>query len=192
MNELNNKLYLQGVAALSDNELFEVICGNSEKSNNRLLQHVERFGLQNRYLLTFKSGRILAAACEFVRRKTIPDNKKILSPSDLYPFLLSYSQKDQEHFIIATLNGAKELLAVRVITIGLANLSMVHPREVFAAAISDRACYIIAAHNHPSEELEPSQQDLKTTEMLKKSGELLGIQLLDHIIFSISGFNSIC
>jgi DNA repair protein RadC len=80
------------------------------------------------------------------------------------------------------LNGAGEILNNRIITVGLLNHSLVHPREVFADAITDRAASIICVHNHPSGSLEPSSQDIAITTQLKEAGMLLGIQLIDHII----------
>ena len=65
-----------------------------------------------------------------------------------------------------------------------------HPREVFSDALVDRACAIIVAHNHPSGDLTPSQSDVEVTKQLKSSGDLIGIKLLDHIIFSQRGYYS--
>jgi len=79
----------------------------------------------------------------------------------------------------------------RTITVGLLNHSLVHPREVFADAITDRAAAIICVHNHPSGSLEPSQQDLAITKQLKDAGEILGIRLLDHVIVSRTGYISL-
>jgi DNA repair protein RadC len=70
---------------------------------------------------------------------------------------------------------------------GLLNHSLVHPREVFADAITDRAASIICIHNHPSGSLEPSSQDIAITNQLKEAGSLIGIQLIDHIIVSKNG-----
>ena len=73
-------------------------------------------------------------------------------------------------------------MKVRLITKGLLNESQIHPREVFAGAIEDRAAAIILIHNHPSGNLHPSRQDLKITKDMETAGEILGIKLLDHLI----------
>jgi DNA repair protein RadC len=99
--------------------------------------------------------------------------------------------KRQEHFVCITLNGAGEVLDARIITVGLLNHSLVHPREVFADAITDRAASVICVHNHPSGSLEPSPQDIAITTQLKEAGLLLGIQLIDHIIVTKSGYLSL-
>jgi len=93
----------------------------------------------------------------------------------------------QEVFAIATLNGANKVLNVRWITVGLLDSNQVHPREVFAPAITDRAASIILAHNHPSGTLQPSPEDMAITNRLIKAGEILGIRVLDHIILTSSG-----
>ena len=90
----------------------------------------------------------------------------------------------------ASINGANEILNIRVVSIGLIDRSPVHPREVFADALVDRAAAIIVAHNHPSGSVSPSQSDVNITAQLKQAGDILGIQLLDHIIFSRSDYFS--
>lgn len=90
-----------------------------------------------------------------------------------------------------TLNGAGEVIQFRIVTVGLLDFSHVHPREVFADAIADRAAAIIVAHNHPSGQLEPSPEDLAITRRLYEAGQLLGIELLDHLIVTKTGWLSL-
>ena len=111
-------------------------------------------------------------------------------PEDVVPVLLKYKNKQQEHFIVITLNGASAIIKTRVITKGLLNRALVHPREVFRPAIADNAMAIIIAHNHPSGNSSPSPEDKNITERLKQAGDVLGIQVLDHIIISKSGHYS--
>ncbi len=110
----------------------------------------------------------IAAAFEFVRRRIRPDGLKITSPLDVVPLLQHYSDRKQEHFICISVNGANEVIQVRVITIGLVNQSQVHPREVFADVIAERATSIIVAHNHPSGNVKPSQEDINITKTIEK------------------------
>ena len=79
---------------------------------------------------------------------------------------------------------------VRVVTIGLVNKSQVHPREVFADVIAERASAVIVAHNHPHGGLEPSPEDIQVTKRLKEAAKILGLNLLDHIIFNSKGYHS--
>ncbi len=90
--------------------------------------------------------------------------------------------KKQEYFVCLSLDSAQRLIARRVVTIGLLNVSLAHPREVFAGPLKDRAASIIIAHNHPSGVASPSKEDIKTTQQLVAAGQLLGIKLRDHII----------
>ena len=133
-------------------------------------------------------------ACFEIGRRYYCKNKEvrsISSPDDVLPLVEDLRGLRQEHFVCITLNGAGEVLAKRTITIGLLNHSLVHPREVFAEAITDRAASVICIHNHPSGSREPSPQDIAITAQLRDAGSMLGIQLLDHIIVTKSGFTSL-
>lgn len=90
--------------------------------------------------------------------------------------------KKQEYFICLSLDSAQRLITRRTVTIGLLDVSLAHPREVFAAPLKDRAASVIIAHNHPSGIATPSKADLKTTQHLIAAGILLGIPLHDHFI----------
>ena len=96
----------------------------------------------------------------------------------------------QEHFLCVSINGANEVMNIRVVTIGLVNKSQVHPREVFADVIAERASAVIVAHNHPNGELKPSNEDIAVTKTIKEAASVLGIGLLDHIIFNSKGYYS--
>jgi len=132
----------------------------------------------------------VCAALELGRRLFGVRDRKVASPGDVWPLVSHWSDRKQERFICCSLNGAHELIAARVVSIGLVNRTVVHPREVFADPIMDRACAVIVAHNHPSGRLDPSQEDREITRRLKEAADTLGIALLDHIIFSGEGFYS--
>jgi len=121
------------------------------------------------------------------KNKPIP----IRSPQDVFNLVRRYLDSPQEQFIVITLNGAHEPINVSIVSIGLVNRTIVHPREVFIRAIQDMACSIIVCHNHPSGSLSVSPEDNEITERLAKAGELIGIQVLDHIIFSETGYVSL-
>jgi DNA repair protein RadC len=106
------------------------------------------------------------------------------------PLIRHYADRRQEHFLCVSLNGANEIIATRVVSVGLVNKTQVHPREVFADPITDRASAVIVAHNHPSGSLEPSKEDIDITGQLRSAGEILGIRLLDHVIFNSKGYYS--
>jgi DNA repair protein RadC len=126
----------------------------------------------------------IIAALELARRFPPPVHRfaVIHKAEDVLPFVHQYRYDTQENVVSVTLSGAHEVLKVRLITKGLLNESQIHPREVFAGAIMDRAAAMILVHNHPSGNLHPSRQDLKITKDMQAAGELLGIKLLDHLI----------
>jgi DNA repair protein RadC len=132
----------------------------------------------------------IAAMLEFGRRRWACRGVRIKCAADVFPILRHYADCNQERFICVSLNGAHEILAVRVVTIGLVNKSIVHPREVFADVIADRASAVCVAHNHPSGIIMPSEQDDDVTVRLKKAANLLGINFLDHLIFTASEYYS--
>jgi DNA repair protein RadC len=197
------KLLRQGAAALSDQELLAILLGKGtakmdvmtlagklakvvdEKGANLRAEDLRQFGAVGDAKAT-----LILAAIEFARRRIQPAGAKIATPADLLPHLRHYADRKQEHFLCASINGANELLNLRVISIGLIDRSPVHPREVFADAVADRASGIIVAHNHPAGGLEPSPADTGITRQLKEAGETMGIPLLDHIIFNRSGYFS--
>ena len=114
----------------------------------------------------------------------------VTSPSDLYPLLQPYGLLDQEHFIAVTLNGNHGIIRIHEITKGIVNRTLVHPREIFRAAVLDNATSVILAHNHPSGNLEPSREDKEATKRLDQAGKLMGIQVMDHLIIGPMGYYS--
>jgi len=196
------KIACRGVSVLSDNELIEAIIGRGTKNKDVREISREIGGLiqQHRDNLRYKDleevdgigptkASQIIACFELGRRyyKPAGPDIRVTRPEDILPLVAHLKQKRQEHFICVTLNGAGEILGNRTITVGLLNHSLVHPREVFADAITDRAASIICIHNHPSGTLEPSSQDIAITNQLKEAGSLIGIQLIDHIIVSKNG-----
>ena len=115
---------------------------------------------------------------------------RVTSPADAAHALRAYARKRTEHFLVLTLSAAHEVLGVRIVSIGILNSSPVHPREVFWWAIRDNAQSVIIAHNHPSGNCEPSAEDREMTARLKEAGKLMGIEVLDHIIFGARGYYS--
>jgi DNA repair protein RadC len=97
----------------------------------------------------------------------------------------------REHFVVLMLDARHRPIAYQVVSIGTATASLVHPREVFQAAVSIGAVAIIVAHNHPSGDPSPSREDREVTERLNRAGGVLGIRLLDSVVVADSGFHSI-
>jgi len=109
----------------------------------------------------------------------------IKSPTEVYEAakqLLALHEEPEEHFCILCLNTKNKIVGVHTISIGSLNASIVHPREVFKAAMLNNAASIICIHNHPSGDPGPSRDDIETTHRLVNAGNILGIDVLDHII----------
>ena len=115
---------------------------------------------------------------------------KISGPADVFQAVRRYAKKEQEHFLVITLDSANKIIRVHIVFIGLLNRSLVHPREVFLRAIKDNSAGIIVSHNHPSGSLEPSNEDREVTRRLSEAGMLIGIPVLDHVLISKMGFSS--
>lgn len=193
------KLLLRGVSALSNRELIALIFGSGgpgnplmhiSKETEKLLENEKLAALDIKKLSaipgvgTSKACQILAAF-ELAKRFYIESDKPLVrTPQDLLPLLKDYSEKKQEHFLTITLDGSKRVIDVHLTFIGTLNYAPLHPREVFAVACTDHAASIIVAHNHPSGNLTPSNEDRLVTKQLREIGTLMGIELLDHIVFT--------
>jgi len=129
----------------------------------------------------------IAAAFELARRRLTPKEIRLSAPTDVLPLVRHLADRKQEYFICISLNGAGEVIGNREVTKGLINYSPVHPREVFADVLTDRATSVIFVHNHPSGSLEPSREDIAMTGQLVAAAGILGIRVLDHIIVSRKG-----
>ena len=108
--------------------------------------------------------------------------KKLKTIDDILTCLDYIRNKKQEYVVCLSLDSAQRLITRRTVTIGLLDASLIHPREIFAGPLKDRAASIIIAHNHPSGDVRPSSQDIKATQQLVAAGILLGISLGDHFI----------
>jgi DNA repair protein RadC len=124
-------------------------------------------------------------ACQ---RVDTPKDVTINKPEDIAGIVKDFLyHKRQEYFLAVTLDGSGHVIAIRIVTIGLLNHSLVHPREVFRDAILDSCASMIVVHNHPSGSLEPSSQDIAITKQLVDAAQILGISLIDHIIVAKQG-----
>lgn len=198
------KLWKKGAQALSDIELLAVLLGTGNRQYDvmtlagKLLRQLDRYGncptvddLTCIHGVGRAKAALIVAGLEFARRRIRPHGFKIAFPPDVYPLIRHIADRTQEHFLCVSLNGANEVIQVRTVSVGLVNRALVHPREVFADPITDRAAAIVVAHNHPSGNLMPSQDDLAVTRQLTESGKTLGIRVLDHIIFNRESYYSL-
>ena len=202
-NRPREKLKEKGPKALSDKELLAILLGSGTQTQDvltlagRILKVLDDTSanptleqLQSIDGIGPAKATTILAALEFARRRIRPEGFKIGLPPDVLPLIQHMADRKQEHFLCISLNGAYEVIAVRTVSVGLVNKTQVHPREVFADPLTDRATAIIVAHNHPTGNLAPGKDDIAITRQLKSAGETLGIKLLDHIIFSHKGYYS--
>jgi DNA repair protein RadC len=202
-NRPREKLREKGASALTDEELVAVILGMgtagvdvrtiARRVAGLIRAHKTKLSLD--HLLAIpgiglaKAGQILSAF-ELARRHLLTETIKIAVAQDVLPLLADIVGKQQEHFVCLSLNGANEVIQKRVVTIGLLENSPVHPREVFADVIADRAAAVIFAHNPPSGDLQPSEADRRTQVQLTDAAKILGLRVLDHVIVTKKGFFS--
>ncbi|MDB2152503.1 JAB domain-containing protein [Clostridium butyricum] len=128
--------------------------------------------------------RINVVSIKMIRESSVLYNiRRISKPKDIVDLGKKFlDELDREELIVACLNTKNEVNSVNVVSIGSLNNSVVHPREVFKAAILSNAASIVIIHNHPSGDATPSNEDKEITLRIKESGIILGIKLLDHII----------
>jgi len=128
---------------------------------------------------------------QIVSERRLKHSVKITNPEEVYKLVKRYAGAKQEHFILLTLNGSHSVISISIVSIGLVNKTIVHPREVFRRAIKEAASAIIVCHNHPSGSVIPSPEDRQITKDISKAGAIIGIPLIDHIIFAKSGYISL-
>jgi DNA repair protein RadC len=197
------KLISGGPEALADSELLAILLNTGVQGKNVNVLAAELLALLDRekgipsikelcQLTGMGSSKAAAivAMLEFGKRRWGASGTHIRHPEDIFNTVRHFSDRRQERFVCLSLNGAHELIKVRTVTLGLVNRTIVHPREVFADPILDRASAIAVAHNHPSGQLKPSPEDDDITLQLVQSAKILGLRFLDHVIFTDTGYFS--
>lgn len=189
------KLQRLGASALTDRELVMLIIGSGthdmpvKSLANEIMKNIDQGKCSLEETMSIggmglAKAASVCAALELGRRLAPRTSRPITSPEEIYAVIRHYASRTQEKLVVVMLNGAHELLGTFVATVGLVNRTIAHPREVFAEPIASRAAAIAIAHNHPSGNVEPSEEDKEVTSRLKKAGDILGIKLLDHLVIS--------
>ena len=199
------KLEKYGPEKLSNSELLAILLGSGQKGINvvelskRILSKFSADGLAKANVKELKNtfGLGSAKACEIIAcfelGRRFLQNKQavlVLSPKDVWDQLKDIRDNKKEHFVIFFLDARNQEIKREIISIGSLNANLVHPREVFEPAVRYSAAQIIVAHNHPSGNTEPSEEDLTITKRLAAAGKILGIDIVDHIIVAKNGFMS--
>ena len=198
------KLEKYGSEKLKDYELLALLLGSGIKGLNvlelskRILKTIQKIGIKKitlEDLLEIKGlGKAKAsqvfALLELGKRLNTENKIEILSSQDIWIACNDIRDSKKEHFVVFYLDTQNRLIERQIISIGTLNSSLIHPREVFEPAVKLSSSTIIIAHNHPSGILEPSIEDKEVTTRLKNAGEIMGIELADHIIISKTSYFS--
>jgi len=199
------KLEKYGPERLSDAELLAILLRTGAKGINvvelsqKILKKFSKEGLSRANFKelknTFGLGNAKAceiAACFELGRRFLQSKQSVLllSPQDVWTELKDIRDNKKEHFVIFFLDSRNQEIKREIISVGTLNANLVHPREVFEPAVRHLAAQIIVAHNHPSGNTEPSEEDLVITKRLVEAGKILGIELVDHVVVSKSSFFS--
>lgn len=202
------KLLLSGAEALSDQELLAILIrtGTNKMSALELAQKLlveggisslEKLSVEE--LSSFKGMGLaktaqLKAAIEIGKRLakySLGPRPVIKCPQDVGKILVAeMSYLDKEYFKIVNLNTKNQVISMDTVSVGSLNASLVHPREVFKLSLKRNAASVIMAHNHPSGDTEPSKEDINITKRLCEAGNILGVEVLDHIIIGHNNFLS--
>ena len=204
------RLYHVGAVGLSLHELVAIVIGGGSRGASApvvALKVLNEFGdlvSLGRAVVDDLSGIPgigFAKACQLVAsfelgkrfaRESRSNGNPVRTPGDIARlFIDEMKHYDREHFKAAFLNTKNQLLKVVTVSIGSLNASIVHPREILKPAISTSAASIILVHNHPTGDPTPSKEDIEFTNRFAKCGELIGIELLDHVIIGADGYRSL-
>lgn len=201
------KLEVFGRSHLSDQELLAILLGSGSVKNDvlrlsqKLLQEFPLAKLGNikaEQLIKFpgigkaKASKVLAALeiGERIYAPTMLHKVLVRSTEDAVEQLKEYAQKKQEYLVALYLNARHELLLKEVIGIGSLNSMVITPKEIFSPAMQLPCSSLIVAHNHPSGDPNPSDDDIKFTFRVHEAGEVLGIPLVDHLVIAKSSYFS--
>lgn len=205
------RMEMLGAEKLSDQELLAILLSTGSREGSaldlaeQLLQRYQGLtGLQQATLAELMEQKgigtakatTIAAAVELGKRISTSVNgyRPVIEGSADAARILQGRMRglDREHFFVLFLNPKHAVLGMETVSIGTLSSSLVHPREVFKQAIKRSASAVILAHNHPSGSCEPSKEDLQVTKRLKDVGELVGIEVIDHLIIGEDKYYSFC
>jgi len=199
------KLMQYGPGRLSNTELLAIVLRSGKRGENVIdlaNKILKKYKAESLPTLTYQelkgfSGLGPAKTCEIIAcfelGKRLLKGKiagLYLKPEDVWKELKDIREHKKEHFIIFYLDSRNQEIKREIISVGSLNANLVHPREVFEPAVKNLAAQVILAHNHPSGDPEPSEDDLEINKRLVEAGKILGIEIIDHIIVTKNGFFS--
>ncbi len=200
------KMEKYGPTKLSNSELLAILLRIGTKGinvvelANRILKKFPNAGLAKAEFKELKNtfGLGETKACEIVAcfelgRRMLKGKKSVLvlSPRKVWQELKDIRDNKKEHFVVFYLDSRNQEIQREIISVGTLNANLVHPREVFEPAVKNLAAQIIVAHNHPSGDTEPSEDDLLINKKLVEAGKILGIEVVDHVIVAKNNYVSL-
>lgn len=211
------KVESNGAESLPDEELLTLILRIPQRNGSDVLEKMRSFLRKNpleklnSFQLEHPPGQIvnrtlkgddltkahqitLLAVLEFSRRvldRGMGMEPSITSPADVLPELRHIRDAKKEHFCAIYLNARNQVIKTETISVGSLNASLVHPREVFAPAVGISAASVILGHQHPSGDVTPSREDIQLTKRMVQAGEIMGIEVVDHLIVTSDKFISL-
>ena len=210
------KIQENGAESLPDEELLALVLRMPQRNGSDVLAKLRSFLRKNPlksladFQLEHPPGQIvnrqligndlskahlltLKAVLEFSRRvldRGMGMDTPITSPADALPEIRHIRDLKKEHFVAIFLNARNQVIKTDTISMGSLNASLVHPREVFAPAVGISAASVILGHNHPSGDVTPSREDIELTRRMVQAGEIMGIEVVDHLIVASDKFLS--
>ena len=210
------KIQENGAESLPDEELLALVLRMPQRNGSDVLAKLRSFlrknplksladfqlehppgQIVNRQLIgkDLSKGHLLTlkAVLEFSRRvldRGMGMDTPITSPADALPEIRHIRDLKKEHFVAIFLNARNQVIKTDTISMGSLNASLVHPREVFAPAVGISAASVILGHNHPSGDVTPSREDIELTRRMVQAGEIMGIEVVDHLIVASDKFLS--
>ena len=210
------KIQENGAESLPDEELLALVLRMPQRNGSDVLAKLRSFLRKNPlksltdFQLEHPPGQIvnrqlvgndlskghlltLKAVLEFSRRvlnQGLGLDEPITSPADVLPEIRHIRDLNKEHFVAIFLNARNQVIKTDTISIGSLNASLVHPRELFAPAVGISAASVILAHNHPSGDVTPSKEDISLTKRMVQAGQIMGIEIVDHLIVASDKFLS--
>lgn len=202
------RLKRKGVSSLSDAELLAIMLGRGDKTENAIdmanrvlacnnfnkLADLSFSELEHEFRNHVKAMKMIAMFELFRRINRLKKHgfkKKIKTAEDVYHYFIDeLHDKKKEYFYALYLDTKNQVIDEELVSVGILNASLIHPREVFVTALKAHCESVIIIHNHPSGDCEPSENDKDVTKLLVNAGEILGIKVLDHVIVGNNNYMS--
>jgi DNA repair protein RadC len=201
-NEIKERFQSYGIISLNNAEVISLLTRTDTATARDILNksggitNLAKMTLEElKNIMTPTSAQVIRASLDLAHRINKTQTQErfcVMSPDTAYEYIEPILRYEQvEKFLAIFMNTKNRIIAHEIISIGSLNATVVHPRELFNRAIAHRASSLIVAHNHPSGDPTPSREDIEITKRLKDAGEIIGIDVLDHIVVGDCSYTSL-